>query len=68
MLGRMNDKARLTIATAVTAAFIAAISLAGVSAHSSKPLGAVVHPSAGAQTLGPSNANATPWHQAQEHD
>jgi hypothetical protein len=68
MLGRMNDKARLRIATAVTAAFIAAISFAGVSAHSSKPVGAVVQPSAGAQAPGTSKANATPWQEGQEHD
>jgi hypothetical protein len=68
MLGRMTDKARLRVATVVTAAFIAAISFAGVSAHTSKPVGAVVQPAAGAQAPGPSQANATPWQQGQEHD
>ncbi len=68
MLGRMTDKARFSIAAAVTAAFIAAISFAGVSAHGSKPVGAVVQPSAGAQAPGPSQAHATPWQQGQEHD
>jgi hypothetical protein len=68
MLERMTDKARLRIAAAVTAVFIAAISFAGVSAHSSKPVRAVVQPWAGAQTPGPNRANATPWQRGQTHD
>ena len=64
----MNEKARLRIAAAVTAVFIAAISFAGVSAHSSKPVGSVVHPSAGTQTLGSSHATAAPWQDGEGHD
>jgi hypothetical protein len=68
MLGRMTDKARLRIATAVTAAFIAAISFAGVSAHGSRPVGAVAQPSAGGRVPSPSQANVTPWREGEGHD
>jgi hypothetical protein len=71
MLGRMTDKARLKIATAVTVAFIAAISFAGVSAHNSKPVGTktmVAQPSAGGQAAGPSQATVTPWQEGEGHD
>jgi hypothetical protein len=71
MLARMTDKARLKIATAVTVAFIGAISFAGVTAHGSKSVGAttmVAQPSAGSQALGPSQANATPSQQGEAHD
>jgi hypothetical protein len=64
----MSDKVRLRVAAAVTAAFIAAISFAGVSARGGKPVAAVAQPSAGAQASGSSQGTAAPWQEGEGHD
>lgn len=67
----MTDKLRITIAAAATALFLAAVSAAGVIAHSSKlpaATTAVSHAVPSGQWLGARHLHPPPAWQDQEHD